>query len=105
MKTHNSVITEIENKIVEHIEDWEPGKSDLEIPIEVLELGSFNLYEVVDRFLGHFEVIEGAYYLMGDLVIVIDSNVLESAYAIRRDEWSREKELEKQEFYNSRGVI
>lgn len=104
MLMHTAVI--IANRIHKFVEDWVEGESYyLTIPIDELFLAECeNLEDKIGEILINISVAEPFKITCDELVLEVDKFVLQSVFDARMDEWTKEKQLNQEDYYG-RGAI
>ena len=108
-----AVLERLDYYVKEFAEDWEEGqKNSFEIPLPKLGIDDEaigvkrELEKLRDRLVylpsvEEIELAEDDY----NLVVTVDENVLIACYEAQLDEWKTQGQLERYEYYRSRGVI
>ena len=107
------VLDRLDYQVKLFAEDWEEGqKNSFEIPLPKLGIDDEaigvkrELEKLRDRLVylpsvENIELAEDEY----NLIVTVDENVLIACYEAQLDEWKTQGQLERYEYYRSRGVI
>ena len=108
-----AVLDRLDYQVKLFAEDWEEGqKNSFEIPLPKLGIDDEaigvkrELEKLRDRLVylpsvEEIELVEDEY----NLIVTVDENVLIACYEAQLDEWKTQGQLERYEYYRSRGVI
>lgn len=108
-----AVLDRLDYQVKLFAEDWEEGqKNSFEIPLPKLGIDDEaigvkrELEKLRDRLVylpsvEEIELAEDEY----NLIVTVDENVLIACYEAQLDEWKTQGQLERYEYYRSRGVI
>ena len=108
-----AVLERLDYYVKEFAEDWEEGqKNSFEIPLPKLGIDDEaigvkrELEKLRDRLVylpsvEEIELAEDEY----NLIVTVDENVLIACYEAQLQEWKTQGQLERYEYYRSRGVI
>lgn len=108
-----AVLDRLDYQVKLFAEDWEEGqKNSFEIPLPKLGINDEaigvkrELEKLRDRLVylpsvEEIELAEDEY----NLIVTVDENVLIACYEAKLDEWKTQGQLERYEYYRSRGVI
>ena len=107
------LISKLDYRVKDFVEDWKEGESNiLAIPLFKLGLdgeshGIKKEIETLRNRLVYLACVESVSMCDDrfNLLVSIDINVLNAFYEARLQEWREQGELERVEYYSSRGVI
>lgn len=107
------LIGKLDYQIKEFVEDWREGQSNvLAIPLFRLGLNgeSYGIEKEIETLrnrLVYLQCVESVEMCEDrfNLLVSIDMNILNAFYEARLQEWRTQGELERAEYYASRGVI
>lgn len=96
----------IANRINDFVENWTEGESYfLTIPIEDLFLeDDKDLENKIDEILINTEVVESFEIKCNELILEINMFLLQDAFDERMAEWTKEKEINQEDYYGRRAI-
>ena len=102
-----AVLSRLDYQVKLFAEDWEEGqRNSFEVPLQKLGIddeavGVKREIEQLRNQLVYLPSIEDIY----NLIVTVDESVLKACYEAQLQEWTTQGQLERVEYYRSRGVI